>query len=119
MAAMVRWPGKIPAGCVIDEPLWSPDILVACAKLARVGLPREIVFDGKDPLPTLCQNKASPHRSLFFEYRNHAALRMGNWKIVREASSKPWQLFNLKRDVSESTCSAACAEAMAAARSGE
>jgi len=38
VAAIVRWPGRIKAGSVIAEPLWSPDILVASAALSGVTL---------------------------------------------------------------------------------
>ena len=102
VAAMARWPGKIEAGAVIDKPFWSPDLLVASAKLAGAKLPDNIVFDGKDPLPLLTNGADSPHRSFFFVYRRHAALRQGPWKIVRERPEQAWQLFNLAEDLSES-----------------
>ncbi|MFP6765745.1 MAG: N-acetylgalactosamine-4-sulfatase, partial [Planctomycetaceae bacterium] len=35
--------------------------------------------------------------------RRHRALRMGDWKIVRTHPDEPWQLFNLVRDVGETT----------------
>jgi len=54
VAAMARWPGRIQAGSVIDEPFWSPDLLIACANLSGAALPEDVVFDGKDPLPLLC-----------------------------------------------------------------
>ena len=38
---------------------------------------------------------------MFFEYRSHAALRKGNWKIVREKQNRPWELFDLATDPSE------------------
>jgi arylsulfatase A-like enzyme len=101
VAALARWPGKIAAGVVIDEPFWSPDLLAACAALAGVPLPRDVALDGKDPLPLLTRGKTSPHDSLFFVYRNHAALRKGDWKIVREHPDHPWQLFHLQEDLSE------------------
>lgn len=102
VAAIARWPGKIKAGQVISEPLWSPDLLVACTQLARVQLPDDVHFDGKDPLPVLTEGARSPHESFFFIYRTHAALRKGDWKIVREGEDLPWQLFNLSADLSES-----------------
>ena len=103
VASMARWPGHIDAGTVIDEPFWSPDLLVACAKLAGASLPEGVKLDGQDPLPILTQGKRSRHNSFFFIYRDHAALRAGDWKIVRENPEDPWQLFNLKNDISEST----------------
>ncbi len=99
--AMARWPGRIRAGSVISEPFWSPDLLVASAKLAGVTLPDNVVFDGKDPLPILTEEAESPHMSLYFAYRSHAALRQGDWKIVREKPNRPWQLFNLAEDLAE------------------
>ncbi|HUG71469.1 MAG TPA: sulfatase-like hydrolase/transferase [Pirellulaceae bacterium] len=101
VAAMARWPGKIEAGVVVSQPLWSPDLMVACAELSGGGLPDDRVFDGKSPLPVLMNRAASPHKSFFFSYRSHAALRQGDWKIVREKPNDPWQLFNLAIDLSE------------------
>ncbi len=102
VAALARWPGKIEAGSVVSQPLWSPDLMIACAELAGVRLPDDRVFDGKNPLPVLTTQAASPHASLFFSYRSHAALRQGDWKIVREKPDQSWQLFNLARDIGES-----------------
>jgi arylsulfatase A len=101
VAALVRWPGRIKPGTTNAESLWSPDLMVACAQLAGVQLPTATVLDGRDPLPVLAENVASPHRSLFFEYGRHAALRMGDWKIVRAKSNEDWQLFNLADDIGE------------------
>lgn len=101
VAAMARWPGKIESGSVISQPLWSPDLLIACAKLAGAELPGDIRLDGKDPLPTLTEGAPSPHASLFFVYRHHAALRKGDWKIVREDPRQRWKLFRLADDLAE------------------
>lgn len=102
VVSMARWPGRIEAGTVIEEPFWSPDLLVACAKLAGATLTKGVKLDGQDPLPILTQGKRSRHKSFFFIYQRHAALRAGDWKIVRENPEDPWQLFNLKKDISES-----------------
>ena len=102
VAALARWPGKIQPDAEISEPFWSPDILIACAHLAGATLPSDTAFDGKDPIPLLTDAATTPHESFFFTYRSHAALRKGDWKIVRETPNDPWQLFNLKKDPSES-----------------
>jgi len=102
VCAMARWPGKIKAGTVIAKPFWSPDLMVACARLAEAKLPENIVFDGKDPLPLLTEGATSSHETFYFNFRKHAALRQGDWKIVRENPNHRWQLFNLKNDLSES-----------------
>lgn len=102
VAAMARWPGKIKPASTIDQPLWSPDLFVACAKLAGVDQPAGVIYDGRDPLPVLTQGVSSPHESLYFSYRTHAALRLADWKIVREKPGQPWMLFDLAGDVAES-----------------
>ena len=101
VAALCRWTGKIRPGSVIDAPLWSPDLMIACAKLAGIPLPGDVVFDGRNPLPTLTANAPSPHESFYFRYRSHAALRQGKWKIVREKPNDPWQLFDVVADIGE------------------
>lgn len=101
VAAMARWPGKIKSATTIDQPLWSPDLFVACARLAGVDLPADVIYDGRDPLPVLTQGATSPHESLYFSYRTHAALRHGDWKIVREKREQPWMLFDLASDIGE------------------
>lgn len=99
--ALARWPGKITPGSVVDAPLWSPDLFVAIAKLAEVELPKGVNYDGKDPLPALTASSPTPHKSFYFSYRKHAALRSGEWKIVRENPQDKWMLFDLKSDPEE------------------
>lgn len=101
VAALARWPGKIPAGTSTSEPLWSPDLLVGCAELCQTSLPKNVVYDGRNPLPVLIAGQQSPHQSFYFQYRNHAALRMGDWKIVREKPTAAWQLYDVAHDFSE------------------
>jgi arylsulfatase A len=101
--AIARWPGKIKENSVIDTRLWSPDLFVAAAKLAGAELPQDRFIDGKNPLPVLTgKTTASPHASLFFQYRNYDALHWGDYKIIREGQDEPWKLFNLKDDLAES-----------------
>ena len=103
VVAFARWPGKIAAGSIIETPLWSPDLFQAGVEMAGASLPDDgRVYDGKNPLPILTgKTVESPHRSFFFQYQKHAALRQGNWKIVRENLEQPWQLFDLAHDLGE------------------
>lgn len=102
VAAMARWPGRIKAGTVVSEPFWSPDLMAACAELSGAALPDKLTFDGKNPLPLLTDGAKSPHESFLFQYKRHAALRQGEWKIVRERPDQPWKLFHLASDLGES-----------------
>ena len=101
VAALASFPGVVPAGSVVDQPLWSPDLLVTYANLTDAELPR-IKLDGKDALAVLTGDSASQHHSFYFQFRKHAALRQGRWKIVRTRPDESWQLFDLETDPSES-----------------
>lgn len=101
VAAIARWPGHIAKGIAIDEPLWSPDLMVAAACLSGAELPQGTTLDGRDPLPVLTRGEPSGHDSLYFNFRRHAALRMGDWKILRERPDDPWMLFHLADDIGE------------------
>ncbi len=102
VAALARWPGRIEAARTIDQPLWSPDLFIACAKVAGAELPKDRKLDGRDPLPVLSSNGSrSPHDSLYFNYRQHAALRMGDRKIIRVGPTARWMLFDLANDQGE------------------
>ncbi|MEZ6041234.1 MAG: sulfatase-like hydrolase/transferase [Planctomycetaceae bacterium] len=101
VAAMARWPGRIPPGTVCSEVLWSCDLLATCAGLAQVELSETLQTDGHDMTAVLRGESRPVHRSLVFQYRTHAALRMEKWKIVREKATEPWQLFDLSSDIGE------------------
>jgi arylsulfatase A-like enzyme len=75
--------------------------MVACAELADADLPDGVVCDGRNPLPLLTDGAKSPHDSFYFKFRKHAAVRRGDWKIVRSDPEQPWQLFNLANDRAE------------------
>ena len=73
------FPGVIPAGSVVDQPLWSPDLLVTYAKLTGADNCRGHKTRRKGcDLPVLWQeSRSSQHQSFYFEFRKHAALRLG------------------------------------------
>lgn len=105
--AVFRWPGRLPAGAVNRTVLSSLDIVPLAVGTAGGTLPRDRVFDGRDPLPALRGQAASPHRALHWIWnqgRNEQwrGMREGTFKLLRSADSAPWQLFDLEHDVSES-----------------
>src|SRR5262249_61385915 len=58
---------------------------------------------GVNLLPYLKEVKAGPpHDRLFWRFGERWAVRMGDWKLRREAQEKTPQLFNLDKDISES-----------------
>lgn len=102
VAAMVRWPGHLPAGSVNDTMLWSPDILSLCLDVAGLPAPKDRILDGKNPLPALRGEADSPHDYLAFEYRGYQAIRQGNDKLLFDPKDQAWHLFDLHTDIGES-----------------
>jgi arylsulfatase A len=82
-SAIMRWPGRIPAGTVCKEPAATIDILPTVAKLSGAALPAHTI-DGRDiwPLMSGRPGAKSPHEA-FFYYRGYAleAVRSGKWKL--------------------------------------
>ena len=113
--AVVRWPGKIPAGQTIDELTTAMDLLPTFAALAGTGIPSDRVIDGRDILPVLTEDAKTPHEAFFF-FKGNAlkAVRSGKWKLHlgkakgnakarrgKGSSSPVMALYDLDRDRAE------------------
>ncbi len=103
---MVRWPGKIKPGSTSDLAWYFPDVMPTLAELTGAKVPKEC--DGISIVPTLLgEGTQKEHEFLYWEYANQYAVRMGKWKAWRLGSAKrkpvPWKLFDLSKDVSETT----------------
>lgn len=103
VAGMVRWPAKLARGVTSHELLSSLDLLPLMLAAAEVPAPKQLALDGLDPTSTLIGKARSPHASLCFEYRQQQAVRSGSWKLLRLDKDQPWQLFQLERDIGETT----------------
>jgi arylsulfatase A-like enzyme len=103
----VSWPGKLPAGVTYDQPVIALDILPTACAVA--GARPEAGLDGVDLLPHLAgERKTAPHDALFWRFGQQKAVRQGNWKLVdwRDFSAKRqsgWQLYDLSKDIGETT----------------
>jgi arylsulfatase A-like enzyme len=86
-AAFANWPGHIPAGVTIKEPLHIIDWYPTLAKLAGGSLEQKLPLDGRDVWPMLTQGAESPHEAiLLVQDPERAAVRMGDWKLMMNAS---------------------------------
>ncbi len=100
---IVRWPGKIPDGSVVREPLVNMDLFVLGLRAAGLDAPQDRAVDGRDPLAVLRDGAPSPHRNVYFRYRDVSGMRQGRWKLVRPASGAPLELYDLSVDFAETT----------------
>jgi arylsulfatase B len=102
---LMQWPGQLPAGKVERRPVISLDLFATFAHLAEARLPRDLQLDGVDLMPYLTgENAERPHRQLFWRQAQRTALRVDDWKLVRNPGrgiGSDWQLYNLATDLSE------------------
>ena len=99
---LVRWPGKIKAGQVSDLIFYQPDVMPTLAALTGAKAPRDI--DGLSFLPTLVgAGEQEKHKMLYWEFGRQTAVRKGRWKAIQTNKNRPWALYDLDKDISETT----------------
>ncbi len=102
---MVQWPSRLPAGKEYHFPVSSLDIFATSAAVAHAPLPPDAQADGVDLVPYLTGRRSErPHPVLFWRQHRRTAIRVGDWKLVRNpsrTSNADWHLFDLTRDIGE------------------
>ena len=100
-----RWPGKIAPGRVSEHLGYFPDMLITVAEVTGAKAPSDV--DGVSILPELigeasAGRKQSQHEYLYWEINGWIAIRQNQWRAVRPKDNKPWELYDLSSDPSES-----------------
>lgn len=102
---IASWPGVIPAAQVSDEVIAFQDMLPTFATLANTTLPGEM--DGISVIEALKGNVLPPNeRILYWDFghtrdRYDQAIRLGDWKGIRNGKNQPIELFDLSKDIAE------------------
>ncbi|HYV34472.1 MAG TPA: sulfatase-like hydrolase/transferase, partial [Gemmataceae bacterium] len=100
---IVRWSGKVPAGKTSDQVWAFWDFLPTVMELAGGKTPEGL--DGISVVPTLLgQGKQKQHEYLYWEFHEQGfqqAMRMGEWKAVRDKVNGPLELYDLSKDLGE------------------
>ncbi len=98
---LLSWPGKLRAGVVHEQPVSALDLAPTFLARAGVPLPKAPEFSGVDLWPRLTQPDAAPApRELRWRFTVSAAIRAGDWKLVRLPDRLP-MLFNVREDAAE------------------
>jgi arylsulfatase A len=101
------WPFKIKAGVVTNNITGFQDIMATLADVTGKPLEKKITTEGISIYPTLTgNNKAQKqHPYLYWEFHENKtssqALRVGNWKAVRQAPDTAMELYDLSKDIAE------------------
>ena len=79
---IVRWPGRVPAKRVSDEPFSTMDFYVSFAQMIGAKLP-DLKLDGIDVRPLLLGQANAKGRDEFWYYSGNElhAVRLGDWKL--------------------------------------
>ena len=85
--AFATWPGVIAAGTVVQAPLHIVDWYPTLLRLAGVTTAPALPLDGRDAWPTITKGAPSPHEAILLNaYPRGGAVRMGDWKLVRNGA---------------------------------
>lgn len=119
VAALVHWPRVIKPGSVIQSPIHVADWYPTLSKLAGASLEQPLPLDGIDISGALAGGAFPAEREIVINAtRRGGAIRVGDWKLVVNGSTRPWddenearknqpdreerlELFNLAEDASE------------------
>ena len=105
---LARWPGRIKPGTTSDLVAAFWDVLPTLCEVAGAEPPADT--DGISILPTLLgRDQAKKHDFFYWEFPSYGgqqAVRLGDWKGVRQNLQKgpsPIELYNLAKDPNETT----------------
>ncbi|MGD0094452.1 MAG: sulfatase [Planctomycetota bacterium] len=104
---IVRWPGRVPAGTVVDAPVINTDWVPTLMELAGLGVPANL--DGQSLAALLTGRGPAPNRSLFWHFphytnqgsRPSGAMRAADWMLVEYYDDDAVELYDLSSDAPE------------------
>jgi arylsulfatase A len=108
---VVRWPGIIAAGSTCDTPVLLTDLFPTFLEAAGMDANAEIgPLDGVS-IMSLWRGNAIAPRTLYWHFPNYTnqggrpagAIRDDHWKLVENFEDNSLELYDLARDISETT----------------
>ena len=105
---IIFWADFINGGKVIDTPVSSIDFFPTLCSAAGIKNATDKVVDGLNLLPLIKGENNIKRQSLFWHFPHYrgkinpySIIRNGDWKLIKRYDGKPFELFNLKNDLSE------------------
>ncbi len=101
------WPKKIVPKTFSEFPGHFIDIMATLVDITGASYPTEFnnqkitPMQGVSLLPVFEGDKTPREQPIFWEWRRGKAAYSKSWKIVKEGTSEPWELYNLKDDPTE------------------
>jgi arylsulfatase len=100
------WPSKIKNPAIIHEPAHIADIMATCLDATAAPYPKErnghpvTPLEGESLLPLVTGGGWRRDRPICWEHEGNAAIRLGQWKLVREFPGD-WELYDMDEDRTE------------------
>lgn len=105
---IAHWPAVIrKGGQMTDQAGHVIDIMATCLDVASASYPTEfqsrkpLPLEGKSLVPIFRGEQRQGHEVLCWNAPNNQAIRVGFWKLVNAGRGKPWELYNLEVDGTE------------------
>lgn len=107
---IVRWPGKVAAGKVREDPVILTDFYPTLLEVAGLKTRKHYPGDGESLLPLLMDKGDLERDAIFWHYPNFAfhrdnrlgsAVRMGDYKLIEFFEGNEVELYNLREDPGE------------------
>jgi arylsulfatase A-like enzyme len=99
--AIVRWPGRVPAGRVSPQVGITMDLTATILAAAGATVPPEAKLEGVDLVPLIKAGAPPQPRTLFWRVTpsNQRAVRDGDWKLIID--NNRYMLFDVRKDLGE------------------
>jgi len=114
--AVLRWPGRLEAGAVMDQRMAVTDVLPTLARAASVRVPTTAEIDGENMWPALTRGQRVPRRHPIAFVSEipipgliHTAIFDGRWKLVQVIQERQTEtvvrdfLYDVDADPNEET----------------
>jgi len=104
---IVHWPAGFSAkGELRRQPGHIVDLMATCVDVAGAKYPTEfnskpiLPMEGRSLLPAFA-NEPVQRDAICWEHEGNAAVRVGDWKLVRLGREGAWELYDMKSDRTE------------------
>ena len=97
----MKWPARIKAGTISEEPVAHIDMMPTLAAAAQTSMPEGVDIDGLNLLPLVTTESKQDwdRQTLFWQSGHYRVVRQGDWKlqVAERPDGGPW-LHNLAVD---------------------
>lgn len=106
---IVRWPGVTKSGSLCNTPVSSTDFYPTILDIVKLGLMPNQHVDGASLVPLL-RGKKMDRGAIYWHYPHYSnqggtpssAIRDKDWKLIKWYEDDRLELYNLRKDISES-----------------